>query len=80
MPQPLTLAHLLTLAAVLDALVGIAFYARWRGLRAHGRGTPLYARARDSRRAAFLAGGSALVILLLAWATPLGDVVLGGAA
>ena len=76
MPQPLTLGHILTLAAILDALVGIAFYARWNGLRAHGRGTPLYARARDSRRAAFLAGGSALALLLLAWATPLGRIPL----
>ena len=76
MPQPLTLAHVLTLAAVLDALVGLAFYMRWSGLRAHGRGTPLYARARDSRRAAALAGGSALALLLLAWATPLGRIPL----
>ena len=76
MPDPLTLAHILTVAAVLDALVGVAFYVRWRGLRAHGRGTPLYARARDSRRAAIWAGASALLLLALAWATPLGDIIL----
>ena len=77
MPDPLLLAHILTVAALLDALVGIAFYVRWKGLRAHGRGTPLYARARDSRRAAIWAGASALVLLALAWLTPLGEVRLG---
>ena len=77
MPDPLLLGHVLTLAAVLDFLVAVAFYVRWQGLRAHGRGTPLYARARDSRRAAIWAGASALVILALAWLTPLGGVRLG---
>ena len=76
MPDPLLLAHVLTLAALLDALVGAAFFARWQSNKGYGRGTPQYATARDSRRAAVWALGSAILILLLAWATPLGDIPL----
>ena len=80
MPDPLLLAHVLTVAAVLDAAVGVAFFIRWSANQGYGRGTPQYATARDSRRAAILAAVSALVILALAWLTPLGAVRLGGGA
>ena len=75
-PDPLLLAHLLTLVAALDALAAIVFFARWSSLKRHGRGTPRYATARDSRRSALLTGGSALILLAIAWATPLGDIPL----
>ena len=75
-PDPLLLAHLLTLVAALDALVAAVFFARWTSLKGRGRGTPQYATARDSRRSALLTGGSALILLAIAWATPLGGIPL----
>jgi hypothetical protein len=79
MPAGLTLGHVLYALAALAALYGLTQFAlsmRYTGA-AHGRGTPGYARARDAKRFTIWGGAAALVFLLLAALTPLGDVALG---
>ncbi|MDP8994120.1 MAG: hypothetical protein M3N07_03915 [Pseudomonadota bacterium] len=77
MPDPLTLGHLLTLAAALAALYALWQLAVWAGNRGHGRGTPQYARARDGRRYALWGFAAALLLVALGRLTPLGDMALG---
>jgi hypothetical protein len=81
MPETITLGHVLFLLAALAALYGLVQFAvsmRYTG-PGHRHGTPGYARARDAKRYTIWSGAAALVFLLLATVTPLGDIVLGGA-
>jgi len=77
----LTLGHVLYALAAAAALYGLSQFAlsmRYTGA-GHGAGTPGYARNRDARRYTIWGGALALVFLLAA-ATPLGDIALGGGA
>jgi hypothetical protein len=79
MLETLTLGHVLLALAAAAALYSLSQFAlsmRYTGA-GHGAGTPGYARVRDAKRYTIWAGALALVFLLLATLTPLGDVALG---
>jgi hypothetical protein len=74
----LALGHILLALAAAAALYGLSQFAlsqRYSGA-AHGAGTPGYARHRDAQRYTIWGGALALLFLLLATLTPLGDVVI----
>jgi hypothetical protein len=74
----LTLGYILYALAAAAALYGLSQFAlslRYTGA-GHGAGTPGYARVRDARRYTVWGGALALLFLLLATLTPLGDVVI----
>ncbi|HEY0012460.1 MAG TPA: hypothetical protein VGB79_06355 [Allosphingosinicella sp.] len=74
----LTLAHILLAAALLEALTGGALLVSAANKRAGGPGTPDYARGRDLRRVALMLFVSAAAFALMALATPIGTVLIGG--
>jgi hypothetical protein len=79
MMENLTLCHVLVALAAID-LVAAAFCAMtWMKYKDELRGTPLYARRRDARRLTIWLVLGAVVMLALAYLTPLGDIALTGA-
>ena len=79
MPENLTLCHVLTALAALDLLAAVYFGMTWMKYSNELRGTPLYARKRDARRLTIWLVIGAVLMLVLAYLTPLGDIALGGA-
>jgi hypothetical protein len=76
LPDPITWGHLLMalgVAALLYALVQLVTYLRHR---AHGRGTPGYARARDGRRLALIGAGLGAALFALGCLTPLCEAAI----
>jgi hypothetical protein len=75
-PDPITWGHVLMalgLLALLYAAVQLVTYLRHR---AHGRGTPGYARARDGRRNALVGAGLGALLPALGCLTPLCDAAI----
>ena len=77
--MPVSLGHILLLAAALAALHGLWQLSIWARHRGHGRGTPQYARGRDGRRYAIWSFAAALLLGALCL-TPLCGVAIGGGA
>ena len=77
--ENLTLCHVLTALAALDLLAAVFFGMSWMKYSKELRGTPLYARGRDARRLTIWLAIGAVLMLALAYLTPLGDIALGGA-
>ena len=71
-----TVGDLIALLAAVAALWGLYQTSLWARHRSHGRGTPLYARARDGRRFAAWSFAAALLLLALGRLTPLGEITL----
>ena len=78
MSATITIGHLLLLIAAIDLIAGLSFLASSRRHAGYGRGTPQYARARTSRRAALYAFVSAIAFAAIGWLTPLRDLGLMG--
>ena len=76
MPDPVTLGHLLVLAAVAVALWGIWQLLHWARNRGHIYGTPQYARARDGRRFAAWSFAAAILLFLVGFFTPLAEMAI----
>jgi hypothetical protein len=75
-----TVGHILLLVAAIDLIAALGFVASAQRHAGYGRGTPQYARARTSRRAAVYAVAMAIAIAAAGWLTPLRDMaVMGGA-
>jgi hypothetical protein len=70
-PDPVTVGHLLVLAAVLVGLYGLVQLGVWLRNRSFGRGTPQYARARDGKRYAIWALLAAALLAAIGCLTPL---------
>jgi len=79
MMENLTLCHILVALAALDLIAAIIFGMRWMRYSSELRGTPLYARGRDARRLTIWLVIGAVILLILAYLTPLGDIALSGA-
>jgi hypothetical protein len=75
-PDPITVGHLLVLAAVLVGLYGLAQLGVWARHRNAGRGTPQYARRRDGKRYAIWAILVAALLLAAGCLTPLGGMAI----
>ena len=77
----ITLGHVLLLVAAIDLVAAGGFVLNSQRYAGYGRGTPQYARARTSRRAAVYAVVSAVALAAVGWLTPLRDMALmGGSA
>ena len=70
-PDPITWGHVLMALAALAALAAIWYGLSWYRHRGTGRGTPLYARARDARRATIWSSVAAVILAALGCLTPL---------
>ena len=79
MMENLTVCHVLVALAALDLVAAILFGMRWMKYSSELRGTPLYARGRDARRMTIGLVIGAIVLLILAYLTPLGAIALSGA-
>ena len=79
MMENLTVCHVLTALAALDLLAAVFFAMTWMKYSKELRGTPLYARGRDARRLTIWLAIGAVLMLGLAYLTPLGDIALSGA-
>ena len=77
MPQTITLGHLLLLLAALAIVYALVQASIFMKHSSAGRGTPQYARRRDGRRYAVWAMLVALLLLALAFLTPLGGMAIG---
>jgi hypothetical protein len=78
MPATINLGHVLLLVAAIDLVAAVGFVLSSQRHAGYGRGTPQYARARTSRRAALYALVSAVVFAAAGWLTPLRDIALMG--
>ena len=67
----LTWGHVLIALAALAALGAVWYGLAFLRFRNERRGTPLYARRRDARRAAIYAGLVAVLLAAIGWFTPL---------
>jgi|GEM_PF-1462927 len=76
LPDPVTLGHALMLLGVLAGLYGLWQLALFLRHRGHGRGTPLYARARDGRRFGLWAVAAGALLYLAGCFTPLAEVAI----
>ena len=74
--ENLTLCHVLTALAALDLLAAAFFGMTWMKYNKELRGTPLYARGRDARRLTIWLVIGAVLMLALAYLTPLGDMAI----
>ena len=74
----ITLGHVLLLVAAIDLVAAAGFMMNSQRHAGHGRGTPRYARARTSRRAALYAVVTAIVFAIVGVLTPLRDIALLG--
>lgn len=76
LPDPITWGHALMLLGLLAGLYGLWQLLVFLRHRGHGRGTPLYARARDGRRYALwgLLGGA--LLFAAGCFTPLRDLAI----
>jgi len=72
----LTTGHLLTLLGVLVLLFALVQLGANFNHAGYKPGTPGYARARDGRRNGYLSLTAAILLLVAAWFTPLGAIVL----
>lgn len=70
-PETITWGHVLIALAALAALGAIWYGLAFLRFRNERRGTPLYARRRDARRAAIYASVAALLFAGIGWFTPL---------
>jgi hypothetical protein len=70
-PDPLTWGHVLMAAAFLAVLATLWYGLSWWRHRGTGRGTPLYARARDARRATIYGAVAAILFAIIGCLTPL---------
>ena len=77
--ENLTLCHVLVALAALDLIAAAFFAMTWMKYSKELRGTPLYARGRDARRLTIWLVVGAVLMLVLAYLTPLGDIALSGA-
>ena len=75
-PDPITWGHVLMLAGLLAGLYALVQSLAYLRHRAHGRGTPGYARARDGRRFAVLALLAAAALYAICCLTPLAEVAI----
>jgi hypothetical protein len=71
MPDTITWGHVLMALAALAALGAIWYGIAWLRYRDAGRGTPLYARGRDARRAAVCGAVVAVLLGVIGCLTPL---------
>ena len=74
----ITLGHVLLLAAAIDLVAAAGFMLNSQRHAGYGRGTPQYARARTSRRAALYAVVTAILLGIAGAATPLRGIALMG--
>jgi uncharacterized membrane protein YiaA len=77
-PDPVTLGHVLMLLGVLAALLGLWQLSVFLRHRGHGRGTPLYARARDGRRFGIVALALGALLYVAGCFTPLAEIAIAG--
>ena len=78
MPATITIGHILLLVAAVDLVAAAGFVMSAQRHAGYGRGTPQYARARTSRRAALYAVVTAVLLGIAGAATPLRDMTLMG--
>ena len=78
MPVTITLGHVLLLAAAIDLIAAAGFMMNSKRYAGYGRGTPQYARARTSRRAALYAVVTGALFGIAGALTPLRDIALMG--
>ena len=76
MIENLTLCHVLVALAALDLVAAILFGMRWMKYSSELRGTPIYARGRDARRVTIALVIGAVLMLALAYLTPLGGIAI----
>ena len=76
MMENLTVCHILVALAALDLIAAAFFAMTWMKYSKELRGTPLYARGRDARRLTIWLVLGAVVMLALAYLTPLGDIAI----
>ena len=74
--ENLTVCHVLVALAALDLVAAALLGMRWMKYSKELRGTPLYARGRDARRLTIWLAIGAVLMLALAYLTPLGDIAL----
>ena len=75
-PSPLTWGHVLMALALLAFLYALVQATVYLKHRAHGRGTPGYARARDGRRYALVGAAVGLLLLAIGCLTPLAQAAV----